>query len=181
MSTLYVMVGIPASGKTSVCKELEKKGVKIFSTDAIRHELFGDEALQYTEEWLIEHAYNGADEHLEKSDFASLEVFRIQYERINAELKIGHDVVADAVNNSVKVRKKMLSNCSKYADKIVANVMATPYELCLERNSKRDRTVPPYIMKLLADDYEEPTLDEGFDEIIYYDDKNDIDYGKANA
>ena len=48
MTTLYMMVGLPASGKSTYAKLLaeEVDGI-IVSSDAIRKEWYGDENIQY--------------------------------------------------------------------------------------------------------------------------------------
>ena len=173
MSTLYVLVGIPASGKSTVSKELEKNGVPAISTDKIREEIFGDENLQYTPEWLKEHGYTGSDDHEERSAFAHIIIFDLFYDKINELLKSGSDVTADATNYTKKIRKLLLDSCKKNADRVIALVLATPVEVCIERNAKRERTVRQDSFMKMINNYEEPILEEGFTDIKYiYSDEN---------
>ncbi|HEY9868109.1 MAG TPA: AAA family ATPase, partial [Candidatus Obscuribacterales bacterium] len=43
---LILLIGIPASGKSTLSEPLKRKGYKVLSLDAIRAELFGDAAVQ---------------------------------------------------------------------------------------------------------------------------------------
>lgn len=47
MNKLFMMIGIPASGKTSLAEQIAKsEGAEIVSSDSIRKELYGDESIQ---------------------------------------------------------------------------------------------------------------------------------------
>lgn len=47
MPTFYMMCGLPGSGKSTQAKKMaEKLNASIFSSDAIRKEKYGDEAIQ---------------------------------------------------------------------------------------------------------------------------------------
>ena len=46
MGILVYLVGLPASGKSTRCKYYEEHGFKIFSSDTIRAEIYGDESEQ---------------------------------------------------------------------------------------------------------------------------------------
>ena len=179
MSKLYMMVGIPASGKSTFCKQKEKEGAVVYATDIIRGELFGDEAIQYTDQWLKENGYTGGDEHFEKFSFANLIIFSILYDRINEALRKGLDVVADATNISKKARQFFLSRCGMNATEIHAVVICTPLEISLERNKNRERTIDENELYRIAGNYEEPTIDEGFTDIEFIGDKKSINYGKS--
>ena len=95
------------------------------------------------------------------------------YDKINELLKSGSDVTADATNYTKKIRKLLLDSCKKYADRVIALVLATPVEVCIERNAKRERTVRQDSFMKMINNYEEPILEEGFTDIKYiYSDEN---------
>lgn len=180
MSTLYLMVGIPASGKSTKVAELEKNGAVRISSDVVRGELFGDEGIQYTEEWLKENGFKlqeGEDEETAKRTFAIKLIFAEVYKRAIDYLKNGKDVILDSTNISKSARKMAFDNLGKYVDKVVANVMAVSYEECMRRNSGRDRVVPEEVMRRLADSFNIPDYSEGIDEIRFVGNKDDINYG----
>lgn len=180
MATLYLMVGIPGSGKSSAAENILENGAVLISSDRLREEFFGDEGLQYTEEWLREQGYDGKDDVHAKERFANTKIFESVFKRCSESLARGEDVILDSTACRKKMRSKILSNI-RNADRTVCIVMAVPFEVCVERNQKRERTVPAYTMKGIAGSFEFPTEDEGFDEIIYCGDKSDIDYGEGTC
>ena len=177
MAKIYVLVGVPGSGKSTATADLIKNGAIAISSDKIREEVFGNEDIQYTEDFLKEHNYNGSENFLEKKSFANQIIFDLVYEKINLTLKNGIDVIFDATNTSVHTRSGIFERVTEPVDSFVAVVLATPFDICVQRNEGRDRKVPLYAMQSIANFYEDPTSGEGFDEIIYINDKNDIDYG----
>ena len=179
MSTLYVMVGIPGSGKSTKAKEMSENGIVTFSSDKLRGEFFGDEGIQFTEEWLKENGYNGSDDFNTKKSFALNIIFDQLYQRVQSCLEEGRDAVLDATSPGKVARKKIVDRFGQSADKIVAIVMATPYAVCMKRNLSRDRVVPVEAMEMIAGEFEYPEISEGIDEIICIGNKNDIDYGKG--
>lgn len=180
MSTLYVMVGIPASGKSTKAQELVEKGAVKVSSDLIRKELFGEEEIHYTDEWLRETGYDGPDERAAKEEYANNTLFDLLFERCSGFLSKGFDVITDSTSCSRFARKRVLDNV-RNADRIVCIVMAVPFELCCIRNRLRDRVVPDYAMKRIAGNFQFPDREEGFDEIVYIGNKEDIDYGEARS
>ncbi len=149
MSTLYVMCGIPGSGKSTWLRKNVKTEDKIISRDEIRFSL-----LQEGEEY-----FSREDEVFEK--FCS---------EIKTALNDGYDVYADATHINRGSRKKLLQQVMIYADKIVAIEMPTPVSVALERNEGRKdeglRYVPPSTIKRMYSQYEDPDYDEGFDELL---------------
>ena len=141
---LEVLIGFPASGKSTYSKAQEKNGVVVFSSDAIRKELYGDEDIQG----------NAQD------------VFGLLNQRLVSLLSIGkQNAIVDATNMSIKARKKYIYLAKRYRYEVVAKWFTTPLDVCLERNSKRDRVVPKFVFERMKNNFQEPTLDEGFDKI----------------
>ena len=157
---------------------LTEKGAVLVSTDRIRAEVFGDEEIQYTEDWLRDQGYAGAQDIRSKAIFANSRLFDLAYERCSKKLAEGADVVMDATSCSRKARRFILDNVSN-ADRCVCMVIAAPFEICCMRNRMRSRIVPDEAMKRISEGFEFPSKEEGFDEIIYCGDKKDIDYGEG--
>ena len=64
MATLTIMVGLPASGKSTIAKTLEEFGsVTIISTDGIRKELLGAEEDQTNPQLIFNTAYALSKKH----------------------------------------------------------------------------------------------------------------------
>lgn len=153
MATLYVLCGIPGSGKSHFCKNHKADAVHV-SRDAIRFALLEND-----------------DDYFAHED----EVCEIFWEKINKELAAGHDVYADQTSLSFKPRHWLLSHI-KIPCKKVAVYIDTPFEVCVKRNNKRvgRERVPVYIMKNMLKSMTIPTLEEGFDDIIIYNGGDEI-------
>lgn len=138
---LYMMIGLPASGKSTIAKELSKnEGAVIVSTDKIREELSGDE--------------NNQDKN--KSVFVLIE------ERIAKELK-HKDVIYDATNIDYKRRRTFLKKFNNVEK--IAMLVITPFEDCLKRNEQRERKVPEHVIREMYYNLYIPQKYEGFDKV----------------
>ena len=114
---LEILIGLPASGKSSYTKSLGNNYV-IFSSDAIREELYGDENI---------HGNNG-------------EVFSLLSKRLKELLSTGtKNAVIDATNVTEKKRKHYIMMGKRYGYEVVAIWFDVPLEVCLERNQNRNR------------------------------------------
>lgn len=147
-----MLVGLPASGKSTYAKEkAEKERAIICSSDAIRKELYGDENIQGD----------------------GNEVFNILHARVKELLSQGWDVIYDATNVKSKRRRAFLREIEKYDCIKECIIMATPYEVCLERNQDRlFRHVPEEVITNMYKAWNTPYYFEGWDIItIHYEDK----------
>lgn len=156
MPTFYMMCGLPGSGKSTQAKKMaEKLNAYIFSSDAIRKEKYGDEAIQGNPNKI----------------FSEL----ISYIKIG--LYAGRDVILDATNISYKKRMSFLRNLSnmKRSVRKVCVLMATPYEMCCARNASRERVVPEEVIKRMYHSFFIPAYFEGWDdiEVIYPEEKEE--------
>jgi predicted kinase len=144
MATLTIMVGLPASGKSTIAKTLEEFGsITIVSTDSIRKELLGAEENQSNPQLIFDTAYA----------------------RIEETLKSGKNCALDATNLKAKNRKWLCKKFRPYADRIVAYYLATDAETCIARDKARERTVGEEVIRRMAATASKPSLDEGFDDI----------------
>lgn len=140
---LIMLTGIPGCGKSTVADSYKERGYHIYSSDAIREELYGKEDIQGN----------------------AAEVFNFLTERIKKDLKQGQPCVMDATNLSRKRRRSLLSTIAKYPGKrICIIVLASPQE-CLERNAKRSRHVPEERLYEMLCSFETPYYYEGWDQI----------------
>lgn len=147
--TVYVLCGLPASGKSAYAKALsEETGAKIFSSDALRAELYGDANNQ---------------EH-------NAELFQELHKRIKDCLKSGKNAIYDATNLSSKRRRSFLQELNKIDCVKICVVMATPFEQCLENNDARDRKVPFEVIDRMYRHWNTPAMFEGWDsiEVVYW-------------
>lgn len=159
MATLYVMVGLPASGKSYWAREKAKPYDVIVSSDSIREELYGDASIQ--------------------DDPGR--VFNIMFQRTRAALHAGRTTFYDATNINAKRRINFLKSLKKLFPDLhcICVVVATPIDVCQERNSERERVVPTYVIDRMLRQFEVPCKAEGWDEIlvVHYESKNTLDGG----
>lgn len=139
MSKLYTMVGLPGSGKSTFAKNHPE--CIVVSSDAVRAELFGDEAVQ--------------------SD--PKRVFAIVDSRVCDALNDGHDVIYDATSLTKKIRHDIIHT---FKAEHIAVFVNTPVDECIRRDALRTRTVGAEVIHNMAARLVVPTLEEGFDSII---------------
>ena len=156
MLAFYMMVGLPGSGKSTKAEQIKNEfGAKIFSSDSLRKEKFDDEKVQRD----------------------ANEIFKELLNRCAAALNAGHTTVLDATNLSYKKRMEFLKGLDRKVDKAFSKIcilMATPYEMCCERNRSRERVVPDEAMKRMYCSFYTPAYFEGWDDIqIVYPDEMD--------
>lgn len=155
MNTLTLLVGLPASGKSTFAREhLANDNTIILSSDDLRKELLGNESYQ------------------DNNDL----VFKSLYKRAKEFLQNGKNVVIDATNINIKARRSALSHFDKMPIIRQALVFATPYFVCVDRDKKRERTVGKNVIKKYIQRFEIPMEYEGFDfvDIIHDDVHYDI-------
>lgn len=143
MTEFIMLVGLPASGKSTYAESLKAKGYHIHSSDAIREELTGDANTQ------------------EKNT----DVFDTLHKRVKDDLSNGISCVYDATNMSMKRRKTFLNEIKQYNCRKICMLFVMPVEVCKERNSNRDRRVPDEVFDKMLKSFWAPMKYEGWDEI----------------
>lgn len=139
-STVYVLIGCPASGKTTHAVDLNET---VVSSDKIREELYGDESIQGN----------------------SREVFEVFYNKARKIVSTGDNVILDATNLTKENRRHIFEALKDYPCRYIAVRHEVPLESLLRRNKLRDRQVPESTIKRMYKQYEPPSMDEGFEEI----------------
>lgn len=145
---MYVLIGIPGSGKSTFCKDLK---LPVVSTDSIRFQMFGDEADQSNPE----------------------KVFNMAYMMTANCLRVGSDVIFDATSTTEWSRKTLLAKMKNRVGEFrkVAILFMTPVEECKRRNAQRQRVVPEDVIdrqyrQLMRDAH---TIPDQFDEVVVVD------------
>ncbi len=141
---MIMMCGLVGSGKTVKAQELaEQYNATVFSSDALREELFGN---------VNDQSHNQ-------------ELFVELHKRIKECLRAGHSAIYDATNISYKKRMAFLAELKNIPFEKICVLMATPYEECLKRNVERERKVPEYVIKRMYMNFNIPYWYEGWDDI----------------
>lgn len=119
--SVIMLVGLPASGKSTLTDAFVAAGWVQLNKDAIRLELYGDASV------------------LGDKD----EVNKIFYERLAAACKANRNIVVDNININYFFRKGPIKAVREAGYFDVTNVVLdVPLEECLKRNAGRDRKVP---------------------------------------
>lgn len=126
---IIIMVGLPASGKTTYIKN-NLSDYTVVSADDVREDLYGDAAIQGNIK----------------------DVFDKFYERLGEALNTSENIVVDNTSVKAKYRRNLedfikircKANGTKYDVRYI--FMETPVSMCLKRNRARDRKVPEHII-----------------------------------
>lgn len=145
MARLYLMYGIPASGKSTFAKQIE--GAYRLNRDQLREMMFP---------WK---KYNSSREKAVKE---------IQYTAARALLQSGRDVVIDDLNIHRVTRQRWFELAKEVNPKtrVIVVKMKTPINVAWDRNKGRDAIVPELDMRRLIATYKSEPVEE--DNLKYY-------------
>lgn len=147
-----MMVGLPASGKSTKAQEICDRynaigeSCAVFSSDKIREEILGD---------INDQSRNN-------------EVFEELHKRVLGQLADGKHAIFDATNISYKRRIEFLRKVESKKKNIekICILMAVPMKECCSRNNDRERKVPLHAMERMYTCFDVPYWYEGWDDII---------------
>jgi len=150
MPTFYMLIGVPASGK-STWRASNAKGAEVISTDDIIEKIAASQDKTYDDVFKdnIKAATNIAER------------------RVKSAFDDERDVVWDQTNLTRKSRASKLAMVPKHYKK-VAVYFPTPHpEVHKKRLAGRPgKTIPNYVLDSMTKSLEPPTKAEGFDEVI---------------
>ena len=151
MTKLILLIGLPGSGKSTLAKQLltECPQMRLISTDVIRGQLFGLEAIQGL--WLL--------------------IWRELERQLQQAITANQGVILDATHAQRKNRREVITLARDCGFSYIMGVwVKTPVWLCLARNQKRLRQVPEDIILRMHRQIRDapPSLEEGIDELISF-------------
>jgi predicted kinase len=152
MNKLYVLVGVPASGKSTWIKDqIWALGLTIVSTDAFVEDYARSQGKTYTEVF---------DEYMPTA-------VELMAEQVVRARELGHDIIWDQTSTTIATRAKKLRMLPDYY--AIAVVFRTPDRDTLDRRliSRPGKSIPRHVVDNMINNWEEPTEDEGFKEIWY--------------
>lgn len=142
-----MLIGLPGSGKTTRRSYYTGLGYSYISSDELRKLFSGDERDQSCND----------------------RVWATFYLLLKMNIKYNIDTVLDATNVQLKDRSKFFETIKPYREfieSVEAEVLNTPLKDCIERDSKRERSVGKEVILRLNNKFQRPALDEGFDIIF---------------
>jgi predicted kinase len=132
---------MPGSGKTTWFR---RRGVTPLSSDLLRNILFDD---------VEEQRYQGLVFSTLRSLLRARLIARMPWNYV------------DATNLSIHERRQWIKMAKSFGYEVQAVFFDVPLEVCLERNSKRDRSVSEDVMRKMAEKLKPPVFEEGFEKI----------------
>jgi predicted kinase len=138
---VVLAIGLPGSGKTTWFR---RRGVTPLSSDLLRNILFDD---------VEEQRYQGLVFSTLRSLLRARLIARMPWNYV------------DATNLSIHERRQWIKMSKSFGYEVQAVFFDVPLEVCLERNSKRDRSVSSDVMRKMAEKLKPPVFEEGFAKI----------------
>jgi predicted kinase len=139
---VVLAIGMPGSGKTTWFR---RRGVTPLSSDLLRNILFDD---------VEEQRYQGLVFSTLRSLLRARLIARMPWNYV------------DATNLSIHERRQWIKMAQSFGYEVQAVFFDVPLEVCLERNSKRERSVSEEVMRKMAEKLKPPVFEEGFTKII---------------
>ena len=141
--TLWVMVGLSGSGKSSVAKEITENNPNtiIVSSDSIREELTGKVEDQSKNE----------------------EVFKVFHKRIRETLENNTNVIADATNITMRSRRAIIENVKSIECRKIAYLIPKPFDQCKIDNLNRQHPVSDEVLDKQIRKFQIVFYEEGWD------------------
>lgn len=156
MVKLIIGIGTPGSGKTTVMKNFaEKYGYVYICPDDIREELTGS---------VIDQSKNR-------------EVWAEAHKRVKEQFGHGKTVVFDATFTNPEQRKEFLAFARENgAEKIQGVYLDVDLETAKERNEKRERKVPSYVLERMDKSIRDfpPNIKDGLDSVFTLDEEQEL-------
>jgi predicted kinase len=138
---VVLAIGLPGSGKTTWFR---RRGVTPLSSDLLRNILFDD---------VEEQRYQGLVFSTLRSLLRARLIARMPWNYV------------DATNLSVHERRQWIKMAKSFGYEVHAVFFDVPLEVCLQRNSQRDRSVSEDVMRKMAERLKPPVFEEGFEKI----------------
>lgn len=150
----YILVGVPASGKSTWLKNQDRPDdTWVLSTDDVIEGVATQFGFSYDE--AFKELINFAD--------------KVMWQDAHYAAYHSCIVYVDRTNLSVKARKRFIDFFKTYGYSFKVIVFPQPDETEWRRrlDYREGKTIPAHVLQSMQNNYQVPTLDEGFDEIIY--------------
>ena len=154
MSKLYVLVGVPGSGKSTWHSE---------------QEWLQDAAYISTDRYVEEYAKNMGKTYSEVFKEVMPECVEYMLGDVIHAREAGRDIVWDQTSTTIHSRLKKLRMLPDYYAIAVVFVTPEPADLVMRLDSRYDsgKIIPDQVVQDMINNFEYPTEEEGFKEIWY--------------
>jgi predicted kinase len=156
----YVMVGLPATGKSTLIQGMYKLDAWIYSTDMYIDTVAEDNGITYDEAFA--------------SNIKSAIEFNEQ--KLNSMMKLRKDIIWDQTNLGVGKRRKIINRMKQAGYQVRCLCIVPPeaghfsdlkdwkYRL----QGRPGKTIPNEVISNMMENFVMPTIEEGFDMITFY-------------
>lgn len=152
MPKCYQLIGVPGSGKSTWIKnQTWALGLNVVSTDT----------------WVDDYAKRMGKTYSEVFDEYMPVAVKLMADHARFCQAKGLDVIWDQTSITIASRRRKFNTLPDYEH--IAVVFPTPDMDELERRlaSRPGKNIPPNVIQSMINGFEQPTMDEGFTEIIY--------------
>lgn len=152
MSVCYQLVGVPASGKSTWIKNQD------WANDCV---------VVSTDEFVEDYAKEVGSTYNDVFDDYMPTAVKLMADKVVRAREAGKDIIWDQTSVNVKTRKRKFNMLPDYDH--IAVVFKTPEadELKRRLESRPGKSIPNYVMKSMIENFEMPTVEEGFKDIWY--------------
>lgn len=151
MKYAYILVGVPASGKSTWTEKQHDMNTIVISTDHYIEQMSQGVGKTYSEVFdeCIKHATSN------------------MLEDVKYAVEHGFNIIWDQTNTTIKARARKLKMLTGYTK--IAVVFKTPDHEELQRrlNSRPGKHIPQAIVNSMIESFVVPTREEGFNEVVY--------------
>lgn len=124
MPIAVITIGIPASGKSTYAKLLVQQGFAEINLDDCRRSICGDASNQNSTQ----------------------EAVKLHKEKLNQAIFLGRDVVISDTNLNPFFRYQLINQLLKEGYEVRPVLFNEDFDVCMERNRKRNQIVPEHAM-----------------------------------
>jgi predicted kinase len=155
MPIAYILIGVPGSGKSTWVDKAE------FTTDTAH--ISSD---YFIEEYADLHSTTYT---LVFKDYVAT-ANKLMFDEALEAIRQGIDIVWDQTNTTISSRRKKLGMLKDYHKIAVVFKTPEPEELKQRLDSRSHwKEIPHDVMKTMIDQFQEPTVEEGFDDVWFED------------
>lgn len=151
MPKCYQLIGVPGAGKSTwITKQEWAKDCVVVSTDEFVEAYAKQQGKTYNEVF---------------DAYMSLAV-QFMADKVVKARQEGKDIIWDQTSMSIKSRKRKFNMLRDYEHIAVVFKTPEPDELKRRLDSRPGKNIPDHVMKSMMDNFDMPTTDEGFSEIV---------------
>lgn len=151
MPKCYQLIGVPGAGKSTwITKQEWAKDCVVVSTDEFVEAYAKQQGKTYNEVF---------------DAYMSLAV-QLMADKVVKARQEGKDIIWDQTSMSIKSRKRKFNMLRDYEHIAVVFTTPEPDELKRRLDSRPGKNIPDHVIKSMMDNFDMPTTDEGFSEIV---------------